>query len=122
MDKVRLSAKFWTFLEVIPNFAVAVVLLFGALGVGRGDLTPGTLVAFITLMLSLVWPIASLGYILAMAQEAMTAAARIIEIFDTQPSIVSGPRVRRGAARAPAVRGGRLRASPTSPASRCSTT
>ena len=93
MDKVRLSAKFWTFLEVIPNFAVVVVLLFGALGVGRGDLTPGTLVAFITLMLSLVWPIASLGYILAMAQEAMTAAARILEIFDTEPSIVSGPRV-----------------------------
>ena len=93
MDKVRLSAKFWTFLEVIPNVAVAVVLLFGALGVGRGDLTPGTLVAFITLMLSLVWPIASLGYILAMAQEAMTAAARILEIFDTRPSIVSGDRV-----------------------------
>jgi ATP-binding cassette subfamily B protein len=93
MDKVRLSAKFWTFLEVIPNIAVAVVLLFGALGVGRGDLTPGTLVAFITLMLSLVWPIASLGYILAMAQEAMTAAARILEIFDTRPSIVSGDRV-----------------------------
>jgi ATP-binding cassette subfamily B protein len=93
LDKVRLSAKFWTFLEVIPNFAVAVVLLFGALGVGRGDLTPGTLVAFITLMLSLVWPIASLGYILAMAQEAMTAAARINEIFDTEPSIVSGAHV-----------------------------
>ncbi|WP_254185320.1 ABC transporter ATP-binding protein [Nocardioides panacis] len=93
MDKVRLSAKFWTFLEVIPNFAVVVVLLFGALGVGRGDLTPGTLVAFITLMLSLVWPIASLGYILAMAQEAMTAGARINEIFDTEPSIVSGAHV-----------------------------
>src|SRR4051812_13113375 len=93
MDKVRLSAKFWTFLEVIPNVAVAVVLLLGALGVGRGDLTLGTLVAFITLMLSLVWPIASLGYILSMAQEAMTSAARILEIFDTEPSIVSGPRV-----------------------------
>ena len=37
MDKVRLSAKFWTFLEVIPNLAVVVVLLLGALGVGRGD-------------------------------------------------------------------------------------
>ncbi len=93
MDKVRLSAKFWTFLEVIPNFAVAVVLLFGALGVGRGDLTPGTLVAFITLLLSLVWPIASLGYILAMAQEAMTAAARILEIFDTPEVITSGDSV-----------------------------
>jgi ATP-binding cassette, subfamily B, bacterial len=93
MEKVRLSAKFWTFLEVIPNFAVVVVLLLGALGVGHGALTLGTLVAFITLMLSLVWPVASLGYILAMAQEAMTAAARILEIFDTQPSITSGPTV-----------------------------
>jgi ATP-binding cassette subfamily B protein len=93
MDKVRLSAKFWTFLEVIPNGAVAVVLLLGALGVGRGELTPGELVAFITLLLSLVWPVASLGVILAMAQEAMTAAARVLEIFDTEPSIVGGHRV-----------------------------
>ncbi len=95
MDKVRLSAKFWTFLEVIPQIAVVVVLLLGAIGVGRGDLTPGTLVAFITLMLTLVWPIAALGFILAMAQEAMTAAARINEIFDTEPAIVSGSTVLR---------------------------
>ncbi|KQZ70336.1 ABC transporter ATP-binding protein [Nocardioides sp. Root151] len=90
MDKVRLSARFWTFLEVIPNLAVTLVLLLGALGVGRGDLSPGTLVAFIVLMLSLVWPIASLGVILAMAQEAMTASARVLEIFDAEPAIVSG--------------------------------
>ena len=88
--KVRLSARFWTFLEMIPNLAVVVVLLLGAIGVGRGALTPGELVAFITLMLSLVWPVASLGVILAMAQEAMTAAARILEIYDTEPDIVGG--------------------------------
>ena len=93
MDKVRLSAKFWSFLEVIPNVAVVVVLLLGAIGVGRGNLTPGELVAFITLLLSLVWPVASLGVILAMAQEAMTSSARILEIFDTEPDIVSGTRV-----------------------------
>ena len=81
--KVRLSARFWTFLEMIPNLAVVIVLLLGAIGVGRGALTPGELVAFITLMLSLVWPVASLGVILAMAQEAMTAAARVLEIYDT---------------------------------------
>ena len=92
MDKVRLSARFWTFLEVIPNVAVVVVLLLGALGVGKGALTLGTLVAFITLMLSLVWPIAALGVILAMAQEAMTAADRVLEIFDTEPAIVGGDR------------------------------
>ncbi|HET8603051.1 MAG TPA: ABC transporter ATP-binding protein [Marmoricola sp.] len=93
MDKIRLSARFWTFLEVIPNLAVVVVLLLGAIGVGHGNLTPGTLVAFITLMLSLVWPVSSLGVILAMAQEAMTASARLLEIFDTEPDIVSGEAV-----------------------------
>ncbi|MEN8705169.1 MAG: ABC transporter ATP-binding protein [Nocardioides marinisabuli] len=93
VEKARLSAKFWTFLEVIPNVAVVVVLLLGALGVGRGQLTLGELVAFITLLLSLVWPVSSLGVILAMAQEAMTASARILEIYDTEPSIVGGDRV-----------------------------
>src|SRR3954471_22820723 len=92
MHKVRLSAKFWSFLEVIPNVAVVIVLLLGAIGVGKGLLTPGELVAFITLLLSLVWPVASLGVILAMAQEAMTAGARILEIFDTEPDIVGGNR------------------------------
>ena len=93
MDKVHLSARFWTFLEVLPNLALVVVLLLGAMAVGNGSLSLGTLVAFVTLMLQLVWPMASLGVILAMAQEAMTAADRVLEIFDTEPSIVGGDRV-----------------------------
>ncbi len=90
MEKVRLSSRFWTFLEVIPNLSLVVVLLLGALGVGHHQLSLGTLVAFITLMLTLIWPIESLGVILAMAQEAMTAADRVLDIFDTESSIVGG--------------------------------
>ncbi|MFI7633670.1 ABC transporter ATP-binding protein [Nonomuraea sp. NPDC049400] len=90
MDKVRLSAKFFAFLEVIPNITLALVLLLGALAVGSGELTLGGLVAFTTLMLQLVWPIASLGYILAMAQEAMTSADRVMEVMDTVPAIEGG--------------------------------
>ena len=51
----------------------------------------GTLVAFITMMLSLVWPIASLGFLLSMTQESMTAADRIAEIFDAPREITDGP-------------------------------
>ncbi|WP_169512971.1 ABC transporter ATP-binding protein [Actinopolymorpha alba] len=90
MDKVRLSSSFWTFLGFVPNVTLACVLLFGALAVGQGSLTLGTMVAFTTLMLQLVWPIASLGQILAMAQEAMTAADRVMEVLDTKPSITGG--------------------------------
>jgi ATP-binding cassette subfamily B protein len=92
MVKVRMSSRFWTFLEIIPNLSLVVVLLLGALAVGEGRLTLGTLVAFITLMLQLVWPIESLGFILAMAQEAMTASDRVMDIFDTRSAIVSGDR------------------------------
>jgi ATP-binding cassette subfamily B protein len=90
MRKVRLSSRFWTFLEIIPNLSLVVVLLLGALAVGRESLTLGTLVAFISLMLQLIWPLEALGVILAMAQEAMTAADRVLEIFDTESSIVGG--------------------------------
>jgi ATP-binding cassette, subfamily B, bacterial len=91
--KVSVSAKFWTLLEVIPNLTLIVVLGFGAYAAGHGFVTMGTLVAFITMMLSLVWPIASLGFLLSMTQESMTAANRIAEIFDSPREIADGPRV-----------------------------
>jgi ATP-binding cassette subfamily B protein len=90
MERVRLSAKFWTFLEVIPSATLIVVLGFGAVAAGQDQLTLGSLVAFITLMLSLVWPVAALGFLLAMTQEAFTAADRIMEIFDAEIDIVDG--------------------------------
>jgi ATP-binding cassette subfamily B protein len=91
MDSVRLRAKFWSLLDLIPNLTLACVLLFGAMAVGNGALTVGGLVAFMSLMLFLVWPIEALGWILATAQEASTAADRLYEVLDTVPSIVSAP-------------------------------
>jgi ATP-binding cassette subfamily B protein len=91
VKRVSVSAKFWTLLEVIPNLTLIVVLGFGAYAAGHGFVTMGTLVAFITMMLSLVWPIASLGFLLSMTQESFTAANRIAEIFDAPREINDGP-------------------------------
>lgn len=93
LAKVRLASRFFTFLEVVPNVTLALVLLLGAIAVGAGALTLGTLVAFTTLVLQLVWPVASLGYILAMGQEAMTSADRVTEVLDTVPAIAGGAAV-----------------------------
>ena len=89
--KVGVSAKFWTLLEAIPTASLIVVLGLGAYAAGHGLVTMGTLVAFITMMLSLVWPIASLGFLLSMTQESMTAANRVAEIFDAPLEITDGP-------------------------------
>ncbi len=90
MDRVKLTSKFWTFLEIIPSVTLIIVLGFGAVAAGQDRLTLGTLVAFITMMLSLVWPVAALGFLLSQAQEAMTAADRIAEIFDAENEITDG--------------------------------
>jgi ATP-binding cassette subfamily B protein len=91
VGRVSVSARFWTLLEVIPNLTLIVVLGFGAYAAGHGHVTMGTLVAFITMMLSLVWPVASLGFLLSMTQESFTAANRIAEIFDAPREITDGP-------------------------------
>ena len=92
LGKARLRSTFWAGLDLIPNAMIGVLLLLGALAVGRHELTLGGLVAFITLTLQLVWPIESMGYILAGGQEAATAAQRIYEILDTEPAITSPAR------------------------------
>ncbi len=94
MDKVRLQARFWALLDLIPNLTLAVVLLAGALAVQSDRLSVGGLIAFMALMLLLVWPVEALGWILATGQEAMTAADRLYEVLDTRPEIVDRPGAR----------------------------
>jgi ATP-binding cassette subfamily B protein len=89
VSMARLLGGFWAMLDLIPNAAIALILVLGAVAVSRHELTLGGLIAFITLALQLVWPIEALGYILASAEEAATAAQRVLEIFDTRPSITT---------------------------------
>jgi len=85
--KARLLGGFWSVLDLIPNAAIALIVVLGTVAVSHHTLTLGGLVAFITLALQLVWPIEALGYVLASGEEAATAAQRVLEIFDTPPEI-----------------------------------
>ena len=76
--------------EVLTPHASA-ILLAGALAVSAGGLTVGGLVAFVSYLLILVFPIEELAWILAMAEEAETAAGRVWEVFDTEPFITDRP-------------------------------
>ena len=91
MEQVKLRARFWALIDMVPNLTLAAILFGGALAVGQGTLTIGGLVAFVSLLVLLVWPIESLGEILAMAEEATSAAERIYEVFDTEPAIADRP-------------------------------
>jgi ATP-binding cassette subfamily B protein len=88
VGKGRLLAGASAQFDLVPNLTLALVLVAGTIAAAAGTLTLGELVAFMTLQLMLIWPIESLGWIIAHAQEAKTAADRIHEVLDTPPTIV----------------------------------
>lgn len=92
--KIRVLAYFWALLEVVPAVMLACVTLGGAVAVANDALTLGGLVAFVSLLLLLQWPIISLGWLIAQMQEAETAAERVYEVLDTAPTVLDRPDAR----------------------------
>ncbi|MFP5579415.1 MAG: ABC transporter ATP-binding protein [Acidimicrobiia bacterium] len=101
MERIAVHTKFVWLLGVVPNLILVATLLAGVLAVGSGDLSLGGLFAFVSYVLILVFPLEALGWILAMAQEAMTAADRVYDVMDTPPVVDD----RAGAVELPDVRG-----------------
>src|SRR5947209_14595645 len=91
LEMVSLRGRFWALLELIPNIAMALVLLIGGIAVAHGAMSLGALVAFTTLLVLVQWPIIDIGWILSMAHEAATAADRLYEVLDTEPEIADPP-------------------------------
>jgi ATP-binding cassette subfamily B protein len=94
LQKVRVLAYFWAVLEIFPQVVLALVALGGAIAVAHGGLTLGGLVAFVSLFLMLQWPVDSLGWLIAQAQEAETAAERVYEVLDTPVAVLDRPGAR----------------------------
>jgi ATP-binding cassette subfamily B protein len=91
VGKARMLANTWSQFDLVPNVTLAIVLVVGSLEVSRERMSLGALVAFVSLQVMLVWPIDALGWIIANAQEAMSAADRVYDVLDTMPSIVDRP-------------------------------
>lgn len=91
LEMVGFVAVFWSLLQAIPNLTMAIVVLVGVLAVAHGTMTLGALVAFVALLVMLQWPVIDIGWILAMAEEAATAAVRVTEVLDSVPEISERP-------------------------------
>jgi ATP-binding cassette, subfamily B, bacterial len=91
LTKIGTLARFWAVLEGQPQLILALVTCGGVLAAAHGAMTLGQLVAFVTLYLRLIWPIISLGWLLAITEEAASATRRLFDVLDTSPSIVDPP-------------------------------
>ncbi|WP_432101766.1 ABC transporter ATP-binding protein [Streptomyces sp. bgisy091] len=82
LGKARLLAGIWGLITTVPELAIGAALVLGTVEVANGGLSAGTLVAFLSTALALRWPVESIGFLLAMSQEAATAADRYFEVMD----------------------------------------
>ncbi|MFF2131505.1 ABC transporter ATP-binding protein [Streptomyces olivochromogenes] len=85
LAKARLLAAILTVIVTLPELAIGAALVLGTVQVADGRLSAGTLVAFLSTALALRWPVESIGFLLAMSQEAATATERYFEVMDEQP-------------------------------------
>ncbi|MFH9065842.1 ABC transporter ATP-binding protein [Streptomyces coeruleorubidus] len=82
LRKARLLATIWGVIVTLPEVAIGAALVVGVVQVADGGLSAGTLVAFLSTALALRWPVESIGFLLAMSQEAATATERYFEVMD----------------------------------------
>ncbi|MFJ6986364.1 MULTISPECIES: ABC transporter ATP-binding protein [unclassified Streptomyces] len=90
LRKARLLATIWAVIVTLPELAVGAALVLGTVQVADGELSAGTLVAFLSTALALRWPVDSIGFLLAMSQEAATATERYFEVMDAEREDAGG--------------------------------
>jgi ATP-binding cassette subfamily B protein len=91
---VKERALLWSELNFLPNLSLAAVLLLGGLNVVQGRLTIGGLVAFMSYVFMLIWPMDAIGWVLSMSEECQTAVDRLNEVLDSRPEITDRPAAR----------------------------
>ena len=93
MKQSRTNALVSPALELFGSVAIAVTIYVGANEVIDGHMTVGSFFAFVTALFMLYDPIKKLSNVHNQMQDAIAATERIDELFQTEPTIVSGPKV-----------------------------
>jgi len=86
------AVKVWSFynsiIEVLSAVGVCIVIWNGGIQVIGEKLTSGELVAFLSFVRMLYWPVRQMSQIYTTMQSAMAASERIFEIMDTSSKVI----------------------------------
>src|SRR6476659_8068307 len=100
-DAIMAYALYYPVVEILSSVAIAMVIWFGGIGVLRGAVTLGVLVAFMQYAQRFFRPIQDLSDKYNILQSAMASSERVFKLLDTPVEITSPaePRQAQGAGR-----------------------
>ena len=101
MKAAQLSATLTPVVEFLAAIAVTTIVWYGGNEVISGNLTSGSLIAFLVYSVNISNPVKRLGNVYGSIQRAVAAAERVFDVLDTSPEIQDAP----GAIELPSVQG-----------------
>lgn len=82
-----LSALFLPAVQIISAFAVGAVVIIGGLQAEYGAMTIGGIMAFVTYITFMMWPIQDLARVYSETQQAIASAERVYSLIDAVPEV-----------------------------------
>lgn len=83
----KVNAMFFPLMLLLIGLSTIITVYVGGLQVAAGRVTPGNIAEFVIYVNMLTWPIASLGWIASLIQQAEASQKRINEFLSLEPEI-----------------------------------
>jgi ATP-binding cassette subfamily B protein len=83
----RLMSSMFPVVNLLINLSSAAVIWIGADRISSGDLEVGSMVAFLSYLVQILWSVVMATFMVSMIPRASVAAERIQEVLDTEPSV-----------------------------------
>jgi ATP-binding cassette subfamily B protein len=89
IELTRVNALFFPLIMALVGISTIITVYVGGMMVIQGEIGYGVIAEFILYVNMLTWPVASLGWVSSMVQEAEASQKRINEFLKIQPDIVN---------------------------------
>ena len=80
-----MHSLFWPISDVVLGLQMLVGFIYAALLAIRGELTVGTYLAYVGLVVWLIWPIRNLGRMIVQASTGLVSYGRLVDILQEEP-------------------------------------
>jgi len=83
----KVQSFLWPLMFGLVGCSIIIAIYFGGVKVIEGSMTIGTLSAFMSYLLMLIWPMIAFGWVLNLLQQGAASMKRLAAIIDTVPEI-----------------------------------
>jgi len=101
MQLVKTSGFFFPFITFLSGLSTVLLILFGGKASIRNQMTPGSIIAMLSYLEMLVWPLMGAGFTVNIVQRGAASLKRINDILRSEPEIKELPNCRRDIPKGP---------------------